>query len=488
MNAQQPTERRTGRPGPYAVSRRHFLKQTAAGAAAALAGPLLTRSAPAILHKRPPNLLFLNVDQLRLSAIGRYGCQYAQTPHLDRLIQRGTSFRLSHSADPICCPARAAWMTGRAPIENGVASNNQALKLRAEMPDLGAWLRNAGYETFYVGKWHVTGREVSDSFTVLNEGHPAGEQGDWGVSRACEALLRNRPATKPLFLGVGLMNPHDICQFGHPPQHVTYPQIETQLPPLPPNFAFDPREPEYFIANLRRSQYARTRTWTQDSWRMYAWTYYRYVEMIDAHIGRILDALENSDYADNTLLVFSSDHGEAAGCHGLITKNYLYDEAVRVPMVVSFPGQVAANCLDEKNLVSGLDLAPTLCDYAGIAPPPDMRGLSLRPVLEARNAPRRDHVIAHSAIVGRMVRTARYKYIAYQGDKTDQLFDMLSDPLELRNVSAESAYAGTMADHRQMLADWEAQLKPAPTPPGGWVEKAQRRKPQSKRKTATQSE
>jgi choline-sulfatase len=131
---------------------------------------------------------------------------------------------------------------------------------------------------------------------------------------------------------------------------------------------------------------------------------------------------------------------------------------------------VAEGHVDRTHLVSGLDLAPTLCDYAGTPPPPDMRGLSLRGVIEGRGPSWREYVVAHSFVVGRMVRTARYKYIAYQGDTTDQLFDMLSDPWETRNLATEGSLAGPLAEHRRMLAQWESRLKPAPEPPGGWLQ------------------
>ena len=205
-------------------------------------------------------------------------------------------------------------------------------------------------------------------------------------------------------------------------------------------------------------------------WQYYAWSYYRQVEMVDAAMGRILDALENSPHADNTLVVFSSDHGDAMGCHRLVHKLSLYDAAVRVPMIVSWPGHVAENRVDRTHLVSGFDLAPTLCDYAGTAPPPDMRGPQPARADRGRRPAWREYVVAHNYVVGRMVRSARYKYIAYQGDRTDQLFDMVDDPGETRNLAADAAAAGPLAEHRRMLAEWESQLKPLAEPPGGWLQ------------------
>ena len=267
-----------------------------------------------------------------------------------------------------------------------------------------------------MGKWHIPGREVGGSFNVLHEGSTIGDHGDAATARACEALLRNRSAGgDPFLLVAGLMNPHDICEWINVQMHWTnlnvtapeqfpYPQIESQLAPLPDNFTFDRREPEFFVARVRRPQEHYTAAWCQRMWQFYAWSYYRQVEMVDAAIGRILDALENSPHADNTLVMFTSDHGDSMGCHRLIHKISLYDAAVRVPMIVAWPGHVAENRTDRTHLVSGFDVTPTLCDYAGTAPPPDMRGRSLRELIEGRGPAWRDYVVAHSFVVGRMVR------------------------------------------------------------------------------------
>jgi arylsulfatase A-like enzyme len=480
--------------GHGALSRRTFLKETALGAAVTWAGSPAAWPAPAVARNRPPNLLFINVDQLSTCAMPQFGCTHVETPNLDRLARRGTSFELSHCADPLCSPSRACWFTGRAPTEHGMLFNDLGFRLRPDIPDLGGWLRRAGYETFHVGKWHIPGREVGSSFNVLHEGSTIGDHGDAATARACEALLRNRPAGgDPFFLVAGLMNPHDICEWVNvlihwtkldfqSPQRFPYPWIEGQLPPLSRNFNFDPHEPEFFVARVRRPQEHYTGTWCERMWRYYAWSYQRQVEMVDAAIGRILDALENSPHADNTLVVFSSDHGDAMGRHRLIHKMSLYDAAVRVPMIVAWPGQVAENRIDPTHLVSGFDLTPTLCDYAGTAPPPDMRGRSLRGLIEGRGSACRDYVVAHSFVVGRMVRSARYKYIAYQGDKTDQLFDMAGDPWETRNLAADPAAAGPLAEHRRMLAEWESQLKPLPQPPGGWLKQIFEARPKRKAK------
>ena len=455
----------------HASSRRSFLKTAALGTAAvALAG-----HASAVVGRRKPNLLFINVDQMSHFAVPAFGGTRVKTPNLERLMARGTTFEQTYCADPVCCPSRACWFTGRAPTENGVLYNDNRCQLRKDLPDLGAWLRGqAGYETFHVGKWHVTGRDVEDSYTVLHPGSVDGEHTDMAIAQACEGVLKNRGAGgSPFLLVAGLMNPHDICAFSGVnaawPKEFPYPIIEDQLPPLPANFQFDAREPEFFRTFVRNGQQLHAQKWSDQIWRYYIWCYERQAEMVDAALGQILDALESSAHADNTIVVFTADHGDAMASHRLSAKVNLYEQATRVPLIVSWPGQVAAGKIDRTHAASGFDLVPTLCDYAGITPPLDQRGFSLRPVLERNNQPWRDYVVSHSLVAGRMVRSARYKYITYQGSPTEQLFDLGNDPGETRNLAAESSGTSVLNDHRRMLAEWESRLKPMAEPPGGWL-------------------
>lgn len=138
---------------------------------------------------------------------------------------------------------------------------------------------------------------------------------------------------------------------------------------------------------------------------------------------------------------------------------FLYDEAARVPFIAAWPGQLQAGRRDERHLVSGLDVAPTLCEFGGFAPPPKMRGLSLRPLLEGRDAtPWREFLVSDTQGTGRMVRTPEYKYITYRGDPVTQLFDMRADPGELTNLAADAAKADIARDLASRLEAWEETL------------------------------
>ena len=447
------------RPG---TSRRGFLR-TGVAAAGAIAGVSPGRAEPARRPNRP-NFLFIISDQLGLDAISAHGCRDVHTPGIDRLVRRGTTFMESHSTSPVCSPARSSLMTGRMPVETGVISNGRPINRGC--PNLGQWFRPAGYETVYCGKWHLPGGYPVkiDGFDVIPVGQGQGDLVDTVVSRSCEAYLKTRGRERPFLLVASLMQPHDICYWAIYPRELVGPKpplasLADRLPPLPPNHKARPREPR-LVANKRYRGFT-----TDEQWRYYIYIYYRQVEMLDADVGRILDALDDTGQADNTVVIFTSDHGEGRGRHEHVSKWHPYDESMKVPMIVSCPGRIAENHRDVAHLVSGLDVMSTMCDYAGIQPPPDARGLSLRPLLEKKDVTWREFLSADTYHQGRILRTQRYKYVKLPDDPVEQLFDMRADPWETKNLYDDAKYAGVVKDHRRLLAKWQSGLRPvAPSP------------------------
>jgi choline-sulfatase len=410
-----------------------------------------------------PNIIFIHTDQQYGGMLSAHGEPFVSTPNMDRLAAEGVSFRESYSANPVCCPARAAWYTGRPSTENGVVMNDRWPLMR-DMPDLGQWMGSHGYRSVYAGKWHVTGRPLRGSFDVITFGHGIGEHGDAAVARAAEGFLRSYEGDEPFFLNLGFLQPHDICYWLFrntlPKDECPYELVDEDLPPLPDSWQYDEREPEFFRQHWRDGGAAKhLGNWKPWQWRYYRWAYARHVEMVDAHIGRVLNSLEDSRFADNTLVVFTSDHGDGHGRHHMFSKMYFYEEAALVPMIVRFPGRTGEGIQDTDHLVSGLDVAPTLCDYAGIEAPPKARGLSLRPLVEGRRAPWREFLVSEAHRIGRMVRTPEYKFITYEGSPTEQLFDMREDRLEQLNLAAEGTHDGVVADLRKRLREWDAHLE-----------------------------
>lgn len=394
-----------------------------------------------------------------------------RTPALDRLKKSGVSFAQSYTANPLCSPARSAILTGRTSSECAVHVNGRPI--RSDIPNLGQWFsQHTNYETFYAGKWHLPKTYTHDipGFKVINSGIGGfGYLCDTVMSRACESFLRHRTHwPKPFLMVASFMQPHDICEWLRlnleDPGRLRYPELAKHLPELPANFNFDKNEPKN-IRNkrLRDDPFRGKSKWDKEHWRYYRWSYYRNIEHLDAEIGRILRTLEDWGYIENTLIALTSDHGEGMGHHQMVRKKSFYDEASRVPLLFSWPGHISENKTDASHIVSGLDIMPTLCDYAGIKPPMNMRGRSLRSILEGNVLSWWRTVVTEvSSNTGRMVRTQRYKYITYKDDPVEQLFDMIDDPGETKNLATGSKYASTLAEHRRMLKDWEARLDVAP--------------------------
>jgi choline-sulfatase len=412
---------------------------------------------------KPPNFLFLLCDQLNLDGLSAHGNPNVRTPNLDRLAARGVSFMESHSTNPVCSPARSSLFTGRMPVETGVITNSRAID--DGIPNTGEWFREHGYETMYCGKWHLPGPpEHARGFTAIPGGRPGeGCLMDPWNSLACETYLRNRSGSQPFVLVSSLLEPHDICFWSiqHKelvPPELPFPSLAGKLPALPPNNKSRPKAPKA-LENVS------WKLFSDDQWRYYLYCYYRQVEMLDGEVGRLLNALEASGEAGNTIVIFTADHGEGAGRHSHVQKWYPYEEAVKVPMIVSCPGRIEQGLRDGKHLVSGVDVMSTMCDYAGIPAPPDARGRSLRPLLENKAAAWREFVAAEVRITGRVIRTADFKYVNFENDPVEQLFDMKNDPWEMKNLYEDPKYADVMAQHRKLLRQWNASLKPTtPTP------------------------
>lgn len=395
------------------------------------------------------NFVFVHVDQMHRDAIAAYGNKRTKTPGLDRLVSEGHSFMKAYTTMPQCVPARTSWFTGRMSKEHGAPTN--AFALDPKIPDLGQWLRrHGGYETVYTGKWHVHGRPVGKSFKELSRGGQ-GEFGDSALARSAIAFLENYSGEKPFFLSVGFMNPHDCCYaagaaggFG---KFGLAAKIRDRLPELPGNFDYDYK---------RGEQKARVGRWSLLDWRYYLYEYHRMVEMVDHEIGRVYAALRASRFADNTMFIFASDHGDGAAFHGKVSKGFLYDEAWRVPTIFAWPGRIAGGTRDETHLMSGVDIPATVCDYAGVPMLPKMTvGKSLRPVFEARAGAWRDYVVGETRIgaLRTAIRCLRYKTIFY-ADGRVQLYDMEKDPLEKLDIAAAPESRDIIKKHRAYFRDY----------------------------------
>ncbi|NQU44640.1 sulfatase-like hydrolase/transferase [bacterium] len=450
------------------VTRRDFLKIAGGGSLAlTLGGGAL--AAPFVQSGRKPSFLYLMTDQQGLDTLSAYGCSHVQTPNMDRLAARGMSFMESYCTYPVCGPARSSLHTGRMPSETGVDVNGK--EIREDMPNLGQWLRREGYDTAHIGKWHLprSWQRYMPGYNVVSAGQNGqGTLAGTTVARASEAWLHNRSrSARPFLLVSSFLQPHDICEFIRMNRNTTelpFPEIADELPPMPFNFGYDPLEPAR-VKGRRAAQVVTLEgrkgleNWSETMWRYYLWAYYRMIEEVDSEVGRVLVALEESGHGENTVIVFTADHGEACGAHQLTVKSTFFEEEAKVPMIVVAPDGAGAGVRDRKRLISGLDPMPTFCDYAGVKPPEGNRGLSMRPFLEGRTGPSHELVMAETGTGcrGRMIRTADYKYVEYLGDPVTQLFNLKNDPGELKNLSEDRA--AVRDEHAKLLRDYEGALE-----------------------------
>jgi choline-sulfatase len=227
--------------------------------------------------------------------------------------------------------------------------------------------------------------------------------------------------------------------------------------PLPANFEIPQGEPECVLrADARNFRTYARQNWSAQQWRLHRWAYARLTERVDGEIGRVLTALREAGLEENTLVVFSSDHGDMDSAHRLEHKAVLYEEAARVPLLLSWKGVIKPGLVDREHLVStGLDLIPTLCDFAGIPSPRELKGQSIRPLAEGRERPAWRACLAVENGHSRMLRSDRYKYIVYDsGSPREQLVDLQQDPGEMKNLALDPAHADVLKRHRQLLKQW----------------------------------
>ena len=446
------------------ASRRDFLK---AGTAGLCAWTLGVRGGTAEVSKRP-NVLIITTDQQCVTAMSAMGNGWVKTPNIDALAANGVCFSNSYCSYPLCSPSRATLHTSRMPHETGV--NHNALTIAPDVPLSGQLFRAAGYDTAYVGKWHLPVSYPNDGivgFELLNKierkNKLAHDVDEATLAGAVEFLRRKHD--KPFFLVASFINPHDICQLaGYDKKEKLqdelrqryYPAAGASLPPLPANFARPQGEPDLLARKLRCED------WNEDDWRSYRYAYYRLLEDVDRQVGGVMESLRQTGQEDNTLVVFTSDHGEGQGAHHRTGKMMFYEEEAAVPLIVSWKGVTPAGRIDRTHLVSTVDVLPTLCDYAGVKPPELVRGQSLRPVLEKPESTGHGFVVSEM-VVGEnpgaswsfMVRTKKFKYMVFPGtERNEMLFDLEADPGEMKNLAGVADLSDELLRHRALLADW----------------------------------
>jgi arylsulfatase A-like enzyme len=346
---------------------------------------------------------------------------------------------------------------------------------RAMIPDnvddnsLGRIIKRAGYDTLYGGKVHMC-----STLDPSNAGYDEyfSDRRD-KLPEACSRFI-NKKRDKPFFAVASFINPHDICfayaAYEGKGKHnmatvdTLYQQASSlpsdQLPPLPKNYAIPQMEPGAIEAHLNPKAVTPAitmrKTYNEREWRIYRWIYCRLTEQVDKHIGRILEGLKEAGLVEKTLVVFTSDHGNMDASHQLSSKGLFYEESVGVPFIMKYTGVIPAARVDQEHLVStGLDILPTLCDYAEIKPPTHLLGKSLRKIAEGEPVNEWRSYVASENDWCRMIRSQRFKYCVYDsGDNRESLVDLEKDSAEMQNLSNSQQYKRVLDEHRQHLKEW----------------------------------
>jgi arylsulfatase A-like enzyme len=466
---------------------------------------------------RRPNFVFVMADDHAAHAISAYGSRINETPGIDRLAAEGMRFDACFCTNSICSPSRATILTGTYNHVNGVTTLDAPFDAR--LPTFPAMLREAGYQTALVGKWHLGHGGIHDPtgfdyWTVLpdqGEYHDptfleaggdtvvrAGYATDVITDLALDWIARRDP-NQPFLAMVHHKAPHRAWEPAE--RHATL--FDDRQIAEPPTLRDD------YVGRSTAAVEARMRLWnlteadfkglvppglTEDQ--ELAWRYQRYIKdylrcvaALDENISRLLDALDADGLTEDTVVVYTSDQGFFLGDHGWYDKRFMYEESLRMPLLVRYPPEIEPGTTSDP-IVLNVDFAQTFLDLAGVEPTAPMQGRSLRPILHGTTPPdwrqsmyyrywmhadRSHRVWAH-----RGVRTHRHKLIHYYNEPLDQpgafddphpeeweLFDLVTDPWELRSLHDDPAHAELLAGLRaelERLADEVGDVAPEHDP------------------------
>ncbi len=443
-----------------------------------------------------PNILYIMSDDHAAHAIGCYGSVINQTPHIDRIANGGIRFDNCFCTNSICAPSRASILAGTYSHINGVETLNDSFDGRqTTFPKL---LQASGYQTAIFGKWHLGHGGNSDP-TGFDYWNVLPGQGfyhnpefiDMGVrgirpgyvtdiiTDDCLQWLDRRDTERPFCLLCHHKAPHRRWEpddkHAHMYDDIDIPEPATLFDDYANRGAAAAAAKMRVECDLDNMDLKEPpppgltgRELTSWKYQRYIKDYLRVIASIDDNVGRLLDYLDDEGLAENTIVIYTSDQGFFLGDHGWYDKRFMYEESLRMPFVVRYPGQVAEGSVND-DIVLNADFAPTFLDYAGVKTPGFMQGRSFAPLLEGNTpADWRDamyyryfmHKAHHNVYAHYGIRTDRYKLIYYYlddpGPREWELFDLQEDPAELSNVYAEPAYANVVADLKQRLRDLRA--------------------------------
>jgi arylsulfatase A-like enzyme len=431
-----------------------------------------------------PDLIYVFADQLRYQSCGFAGDTRARTPHIDRLAAESANVINCVSGHPMCAPYRASLFTGKYSSSTGMVINE--LRMNPHHRALGHVLHEGGYDTYYIGKWHLWANELGNhddpknSFTppgpyrlgfdgywasygfhhtywdkyyhtdspekIIMPGYEPDGQTDLAIKKLSEAAAQDTPFA--LFLSLG--TPHDPWDYDNVPQAYLdmFKDVAFELPPnyKPEN---DPHADNW--ARLNAEQRAELPEWIR--------VYYAMTANLDWNVGRLVAAVDELGLRDNTILVFTSDHGEMFGAQGRRAKNIFYDEAVRVPFMARWPGHIPAGHTSDVCLNTP-DIMPTLLALMDLPIPDAVEGIDLSHCLLSQAGPEPEAAfmqgmgataIFEDGHEWRGLRGKQFTYAVYLADGSEYLFDNLADPYQQRNLVNDPHHQAQLDQYRQLL-------------------------------------
>ncbi len=446
----------------------------------------------------PKNVIWITTDHMRYDCIGAHGNAAMHTPNLDFLVEHGVSFHNCFAQNPVSMPSRASFMTGLYPEQTGVTTNGHVLP--ADFPLVPARLFARGdFQTAQIGKLHFQEHEDSDLdprarhdygfdvfwiaeeagcyedayMTWLRTEHPElvetfrvprstsperiGERegrvldASWEASHSgwiavqADRYLRGRARAGRHFVHLGFFAPHPPL---NPTREMFAPYDGIDLPPprvQDSEWADKPRPLSRMLRGLR--------DWTPERFESYRRHFYALVTGVDLAVGRVLGRLREEGALDDTLVVFTSDHGDMCGDHGMIAKgSSFFDEIMHVPCVLYWPAGLGAERRDVAGIMELVDLLPTMLGLSGLTVPKLMSGRSYAEALLGTESPKgREDAFAFVHPDWAMLRTERHKYIRYNSLGTEVLYDLDESPREVKNRAADPEYAGALAEMRERM-------------------------------------
>jgi choline-sulfatase len=449
-----------------------------------------------------PNILLLMTDQQRPDSLGCYGSQVARTPNIDRLAREGVVFENCYVQNPLCCPARYSMLTGRYPHSHGVRSNWYAP--RPGEQSFAHQLGRVGYATAAIGKMHFTpwhdtfgfgGRIIAEAkfatecpddyerflrqngtsrrnlydlnspeyvsnCTAVKSRLPQGLHIDSFVGRSiCEYLLS---AKAPFCCMASFLSPHNPYD---PPAPYDELFKNAEFPPrnMYSGESADKPPEAYEYINNRLKWPFKTDELSPEQIHLTKAYYYSTATLVDDWVGRVLDVLRKRNLADNTIIIYTSDHGDLLGDHGLVYKQSFYEQSVKVPLIVHAPKRFQARRIGSP--VEALDIFSTICELARAWEGRGRQSRSLVPLLDGRADYSHREAVFSENHFGRMVRYQNYKMVYYPGKPYGELYDLAADPGERSNLWSRLEGSRVKQRLKDLLLEWSFSSEdPLPMP------------------------